>query len=82
MPRAFNLTVRFADWPAEDRLRWEAAFKARDRFDETVSGAHLSASTRKQRREGYGRFLRFLTDIHPDQLALPPEARITRDIGG
>ena len=80
MPRAFNLTVRFADWPAEDRLRWEAAFKARDRFDETVSGAHLSASTRKQRREGYGRFLRFLTDIHPDHLALPPEARITRDI--
>jgi integrase/recombinase XerD len=80
MPRGLNLTVRFADWPAEDQRRWEAAFKTRDRFDEAVSGAQLSASTRKQRRESYGRFLRFLTDVYPDRLAMPPEGRINRDI--
>jgi integrase/recombinase XerD len=78
MPRGIKLMLPFADWPAEDKSRWEAAFRARDRFDEEDSSTHLSASTRQQRQESYGRFLRFLADTHPDLLARPPEARITR----
>jgi integrase len=80
MPRGFKLMVSLADWPAEDRVRWQEAFKERDRFDESPSGTHLSPATRRNRQEGYGRFLRFLTDTHPDLLALPPEARIDRDV--
>ena len=53
--------LSFADWPAEDQLRWEAAFAIADRFDESSCGAHLAPATRKARRESYGRFLGFIS---------------------
>jgi integrase len=72
--------LSFADWPAADRGRWEAAFKIADRFDESSCGAHLAPATRKARRESYGRFLGFISAIHPNRLTAPPEARIDRSI--
>jgi integrase/recombinase XerD len=80
MPRGIKLMLPFADWPAEDRKQWKAAFNSGDRFDECGRGSHLSASTRKSRQESYGRFLRFLSDNHQDLITLPPEARIDRHL--
>jgi integrase len=72
--------LSFANWPARDRERWAAAFRAGDRFDESGCGAHLANSTRKARRESYGRFLGFLSASHPDLMSASPEARINRSI--
>ena len=72
--------LSFAHWPAEDQRRWEAAFKIADRFDESSCGAHLAPATRKARRESYGRFLGFISLIHPNRLMAPPEARLDRSI--
>jgi integrase/recombinase XerD len=80
MPRGFKLMLSFPNWPAEDQARWEVAFKAGDRFDENGRGAHLAATTRQSRRESYGRYLAFISAIHPDRLAAPPEARIDRSL--
>jgi integrase/recombinase XerD len=82
MPRGFKLMLPFANWPTEDRNRWEAAFKSGDRFDESGRGVHLAASTRQRLRESYGRFLRFLSANHPDLIILPPEARINQSLVG
>jgi integrase/recombinase XerD len=80
MPRGHKIMLSFSDWPAEDRARWEAAFKIADRFDASSCGAHLAPATRKARRESYGRFLGFISTIHPNRLTAPPEARIDRSI--
>jgi integrase/recombinase XerD len=80
MSRVSKLMLRFAQWPAEDQKRWEAAFKSGDRFDDSGRGAHLAASTRQARRESYGRFLRFIAANHQDLLARSPGERIDRDI--
>src|SRR5215468_583291 len=72
MPRGYKIMLSFSDWPAEDQLRWEAAFKSSDRFDERSYGAHLAPATRKARRESYGRFLGFISTIHPNRLKAPP----------
>jgi hypothetical protein len=72
--------LSFSEWPAEDQHRWEAAFKSSDRFDERSSGVHLAPATRKARRESYGRFLGFISSIHPKRLKAPPEVRIDRSI--
>jgi integrase/recombinase XerD len=80
MPRGHKIMLPFSDWPAEDQHRWEAAFKSSDRFDERSSGGHLAPATRKARRESYGRFLGFISAMHPNRLTAPPEARIDRGI--
>ena len=67
-------------WPAEDRGRWGAAFKTGDRFDKSGLGAHLASTTRRARQEAYGRYLAFISATHHDLLALPPEARIDRNL--
>ena len=80
MPRGYKIKVSDLDWPAEDQRRWEAAFTIADRFDESSCGAHLAPATRKARRESYGRFLGFISVMHPNRLTAPPEARIDRRI--
>ena len=80
MPRGHKIMLSFADWPVEDKGRWEAAFKIPDRFDESAPGAHLAPATRKARQESYGRFLGFISTIHPNRLSAPPEERIDRSI--
>jgi hypothetical protein len=66
------------DWPAEDRIRWESAFKTGDRFDESGPGAHLADSTRRMQRESYARLLWFISTHRQDLMHLLPEARIDR----
>jgi integrase/recombinase XerD len=70
--------LSFADWPAEDRARWELAFTSSDGFDDPGPGAHLAPTTRRARQESYGRFLGFLRATRPTRLAMPPEARLDR----
>ena len=38
MSRKIRMRLLFDDWPAEDRKRWELAFKTGDRFDEVAPG--------------------------------------------
>jgi hypothetical protein len=68
--------VSFADWPAGDRARWEAAFKAGDLFDDSGRGAHLAPTSRQAFCKSYGRFLTFISAIYPDRLSACPQARI------
>src|SRR5262249_21714406 len=76
MPRGFKLMLSLANWPTEDRNRWEAEFESGDHFDEGGRGTHLATATRQSRQESYGGYLRFLSANHNNLPALPPEARI------
>lgn len=77
MPRGTKIMLSLADWPSQDRERWERAFKPGDRFEESSPGAHLASATRRARQESYGRYLGFIADLHPKNLNLAPERRIS-----
>ena len=69
-----------SQWPAADRLAFEAAFRPGDLFDETGgAGARLAEASRKYIRMGYRRWLGFLHAAHPDDLLRPPADRISRE---
>jgi integrase len=78
MSRKTRMHLPFDDWPAEDKVQWESAFKTGDRFDESGPGAHLAESTRRVQRESYTRFLGFISTHRQDLMHLPPNARIDR----
>jgi len=78
MPRGYRIHLPFDSWPAEDQMRWQAAFKSGDRFDGSGPGSHLAESTRRNRRDSYARFLGFLSADRADLLHRPPDARIDR----
>src|ERR1700691_3064573 len=78
MPRGYKIMLSFSDWPAEDQSRWQAALNLADWFDEYR--ANLAPATRQARQDSYGRFLGFISAIHPNRLHAPPEARIDRSI--
>jgi integrase len=81
MRRASNLYLPYADWPQDDRTRWEAAFKAgTDRFDDCGPAAHLAEPTRLGLHHGYARFLAFLSARDSSLLARAPATRIDRNI--
>ena len=71
-----RIYLSFERWPAEDRARWQAAFREGDRFDESGLGAHLAESTRRNLRISYARFLGFMAANRPHLLELGLEARI------
>jgi integrase/recombinase XerD len=78
MPRKPRIYLPFDSWPAEDQARWQAAFKAGDRFEGSGPGSHLAESTRRNLWISYARFLSFISANRPDLLELRPEARIDR----
>jgi hypothetical protein len=78
MPRKPRIYLPFDSWPAEDRARWQAAFKTGDRFDGSGPGSHLAESTRRNLWISYARFLAFLSTDRPDLLELRPEGRVDR----
>ena len=78
MPRGHRIHLPFDSWPAEDKTRWQAAFKAGDRFDGSGPGSHLAESSRRNRRDSYARFLGFLSANRRDLLQRPPDARVDR----
>lgn len=80
MARASRIYLSFDRWPAEDRARWEDAFKEGDRFEGSGLGSHLAQSTQRNLWISYARFLRFISTNRRDLLELRPEARIDRVI--
>ena len=78
MPRKSRIYLPFDSWPAEDQTRWQAAFKAGDRFEGSGAGSHLAEATRRNLWITYARFLGFLAANRPDLLGLRPEARVDR----
>jgi integrase/recombinase XerD len=81
MRKATNLYLPYADWPEDDRTRWEATFKAGvDRFDDCGPAAHLAEPTRLTLLEAYARFLAFISAHDIGLLARSPAARIDRKI--
>jgi integrase len=78
MPRVSKLQLAFANWPDEDRRRWDEAFRPGDLFDENRRGAHLSPATRNALRASYAQYLRFVAENYPELLRKPPELRIDR----
>jgi integrase len=74
-----RLYLPYADWPNEDRTKWEAAFKVGTKlFEDSGSAAHLAERTRLQLQYTYGKFLFFLAAHHPGLLARPPAERVNR----
>jgi integrase/recombinase XerD len=81
MRRASNLYLPYAEWPQDDRTRWEAVFRAgTDRFDDCGPAAHLAEPTRLGLQYGYAKFLAFLSAHHCNLLARAPATRIDREI--
>jgi integrase/recombinase XerD len=78
MPRVSKLQLAFANWPDEDRRRWDQAFRPGDLFDENNRGAHLSPATRNGLRVSYAQYLHFVAENHPELSLKPPELRIDR----
>src|SRR5207248_11043978 len=74
--RAARIYLPFDRWPAEDRARWEAAFRTGGRFEESGPGSHLAGATRRNLWISYARFLGFISANRPDLLNLSPEARV------
>lgn len=69
-----------AEWPALDCTAWLNAKAPADIFDAPHRGNDWAPASWRKAEVGYGRWLRWLTLHHPDQLALPPEARLTEDL--
>jgi integrase/recombinase XerD len=66
-----------AEWPALDRTAWLNAKAPADIFDAPHRGDTWAPASWRKAEVGYGRWLRWLTLHHPEQLTLPPEARLT-----
>jgi integrase len=79
MPRVPKMQLPFTQWPAEDRERWDEAFRPGDLFEEERRGTHLSQATRNALRVSYAQWLRFLSENYPDLLNQAPEARVDRE---
>ena len=77
--RRTRVARRVDDWPPDDRARWEAAFVARDLFDEAGAGAHLSPASQRAMAYAYGRWLGFLTRSDQSILMIGLENRVTRE---
>lgn len=70
--------LRPAQWPAPDRLAWEAAFTpARRLFSKVGAGAHLRARTRDLYRCGYGIWMANLARLGELVDDERPAARVT-----
>lgn len=76
MAKRLNLALPFSNWPDVDRQLFEAGHPRGDIFDRRANAA-LSHRTVYARRSAYGQFLQILCDHRPDQLALPPDQRVT-----
>jgi integrase len=69
-----------AEWPDADHTAWLKAKAPADIFDNPHRGSDWAPGSWRKAEVGYGRWLRWLTLHHPDQLSLPPEARLTEGL--
>jgi integrase/recombinase XerD len=73
MPKRFGLTLDA--WPPVDRGAWERATASDDFFADEATAAHWRPASRHQAFYAYARWLTFVRDCRPDDLALTPAAR-------
>lgn len=66
----------FKDWPAPDQEMWHRATQQGGLFDDIGPLAHLAAPSQDMIERGYGKWLGWLSRIHPEALALSPADRI------
>jgi integrase len=67
-----------AEWPAADRALFAVAFAGGDIFDDDRgAGAHLSDGSRRAILFGWRRWLGFLAEHYPEDIALPAAERVT-----
>ena len=66
-----------AEWPDADRTAWVKAKTPADIFDAPHRGNDWAPASWRKAEIGYGRWLRWLTLYHPDQLTLRPADRLT-----
>ena len=69
-----------AEWPDADRTAWLKAKAPADIFDNPHRGNDWAPASWRKAQVGYGRWLRWLTLHHPDQLTLPPADRLTEGL--
>jgi integrase/recombinase XerD len=69
-----------AEWPDADSTAWLMAKAPADIFDKPHRGSTWAPASWRKAEVGYGRWLRWLTLHHPDQLTLPAEARLTEGL--
>jgi len=70
--------IRFINWPEQDRLAFEAALQAaRGRFSRRGYAATLRPASIRKARDGYGRWLGFLTFTNDLDPVCNPAARLT-----
>src|SRR5215212_9737014 len=77
--RRTRIALPVADWPDDDRCRWEAAFTAGSWCDRAGSGSHLRPATRTAWENSYGMWLGSLQQHHPASMSQPLEFRVTRE---
>lgn len=69
-----------AEWPDIDRASWLKAKAPADIFESPHRGSNWAPASWRKAEVGYGRWLRWLTLHHPDQLTLPPADRLTEGL--
>ena len=69
-----------AQWPDVDRTAWLKAKAPADIFDNPHRGSTWAPASWRKAEAGYGRWLRWLSLHHPEQLALPPADRLTEGL--
>ena len=73
-----RLGLPVTDWPAPDRIAFEAAFARKSRFSRGPA-ADWAPATRGAVTRAVGRWLGFLDRFEPSALAEPPLDRVTED---
>ena len=79
-PPTARTPLPVAEWPEDDRAAWLKAKASGDIFEDPHRGSTWAPASWRKAELGYGRWLRWLTLHHPEQLALPPEARLTEGL--
>lgn len=82
MSKRRRCVMPLTDWPAADMAAWEAALRPGDMFEDAGGAAHLSASSRANTVNAYGRFLQWLHGqprLHDNS---PIATRVTQEVIG
>lgn len=77
-PPANPMQLPLAQWPEADRCQWTRAQQPAELFDDLGPGSDWSPVTWNKTTKGYGRFLAWLRQYHPNDLGLPAATRINR----
>lgn len=75
-PAVSPLTIE--EWPSSDRALWLAAKQPAALFDGPHCASSWAPHSWRKAERGYGRWLRWLSMVHPDLLALPAPDRVTQ----